>query len=73
MLARRDAADPRRQLVGARLAVEPPRRDAAGNHVEIEASVLITGDDRDIAYVTMLYEETSWRRGAHATVRLFGE
>lgn len=33
----------------------------------------LNGDDRDIRYVTMLYEETSWRRGAHATVRLFGE
>lgn len=36
-------------------------------------AINLTGDDRDIAYVTMLYEETSWRRGAHATVRLFGE
>ena len=33
----------------------------------------LTGDDRDIRSVSMLYEETSWRRGAHATVRLFGE
>jgi hypothetical protein len=33
----------------------------------------LTGDDRDIAYITMLYEETSWRRGAHATVRVYGE
>ncbi len=33
----------------------------------------LNGRNRDIAYVTMLYEETSWRRGAHATVRLFGE
>lgn len=36
-------------------------------------SIDLTGADRDIRYVTMLYEETSWRRGAHATVRLFGE
>jgi hypothetical protein len=33
----------------------------------------LNGDDRDIRSVSMLYEETSWRRGAHATVRLFGE
>lgn len=33
----------------------------------------LTGDDRDIRSVSMLYEETSYRRGAHATVRLFGE
>ncbi len=33
----------------------------------------LTGDDRNIASVSMLYEDTSWRRGAHATVRLFAE
>jgi hypothetical protein len=33
----------------------------------------LNGDDRNIASVSMLYEETSWRRGAHATVRLFAE
>jgi hypothetical protein len=33
----------------------------------------LTGDDRNIATVSMLYEETSYRRGAHATVRLFAE
>lgn len=33
----------------------------------------LVGDDRDIRSVSMLYEETSWRRGAHATVRLFAE
>lgn len=33
----------------------------------------LNGDDRDIATISMLYEETSWRRGAHATVRVFGE
>ena len=33
----------------------------------------LTGDDRDIRSVSMVYEETSYRRGAHATVRLFGE
>jgi hypothetical protein len=43
------------------------------NPGECTRSIDLTGEDRDIAYVTMLYEETSWRRGAHATVRLFGE
>jgi hypothetical protein len=33
----------------------------------------LSGDDRNITTVSMLYEETSWRRGAHATVRLFAE
>jgi hypothetical protein len=33
----------------------------------------LNGDDRNIATVSMLYEETSYRRGAHATVRLFAE
>jgi hypothetical protein len=33
----------------------------------------LTGDDRNIATISMLYEETSWRRGAHATVRVFAE
>jgi len=33
----------------------------------------LNGDDRNITTVSMLYEETSWRRGAHATVRLFAE
>lgn len=33
----------------------------------------LNGDDRNITTVSMLYEETSYRRGAHATVRLFGE
>ena len=33
----------------------------------------LAGDDRNIASVSMLYEETSWRRGAHATVRVFAE
>jgi hypothetical protein len=32
----------------------------------------LRGDDRDIASVSMLYEETSFRR-RHATVRLFAE
>ena len=33
----------------------------------------LTGDDRNITSISMLYEETSWRRGAHATVRVFAE
>ena len=33
----------------------------------------LTGDDRDITTISMLYEETSFRRRAHATVRVFGE
>lgn len=33
----------------------------------------LNGDERDIATVSLLYEETSWRRGAHATVRLLAE
>ena len=33
----------------------------------------LNGDDRDIRSISMLYEETSWRRGAHATVRVYGE
>lgn len=33
----------------------------------------LVGDDRNITSVTMLYEETSRRRGQHATVRLYGE
>jgi hypothetical protein len=32
----------------------------------------LVGDDRNITSVSMLYEETSFRR-RHATVRLFGE
>lgn len=33
----------------------------------------LNGDDRDIATISMLYEETSFRRRAHATVRVFAE
>jgi hypothetical protein len=33
----------------------------------------LNGDDRNITTVSLLYEETSYRRGAHATVRLFAE
>lgn len=33
----------------------------------------LNGDDRNITSISMLYEETSWRRGAHATVRVFAE
>ncbi len=33
----------------------------------------LNGDDRDIASISMLYEETSFRRRAHATVRVFAE
>lgn len=32
----------------------------------------LTGDDRDITTISMLYEETSFRR-RHATVRVFAE
>jgi hypothetical protein len=33
----------------------------------------LVGDDRDITTISMLYEETSYRRRAHATVRVFAE
>ncbi len=33
----------------------------------------VDGDDRDITTISMLYEETSFRRRAHATVRVFAE
>lgn len=36
-------------------------------------AINLEGDDRNIVSVSMLYEETSARRGAHATVRLYGE
>jgi hypothetical protein len=32
----------------------------------------LTGDDRDIRNIKMLYEETSWGRRKTATVRVFG-
>jgi hypothetical protein len=43
------------------------------NPGECTRAIDLTGDDRNITSVSMLYEETSWRRGAHATVRLYGE
>lgn len=43
------------------------------NPGECTRAIDLNGDDRNIAAVSMLYEETSWRRGAHATVRLFAE
>ena len=43
------------------------------NPGECTRNIDLNGDDRNIASVSMLYEETSWRRGAHATVRLFAE
>jgi hypothetical protein len=42
------------------------------NPGECTRAIDLTGDDRDIASVSMLYEETSFRR-RHATVRLFAE
>ena len=33
----------------------------------------LNGDDRNITTVSMVYEETSFRRRAHATVRLLAE
>lgn len=43
------------------------------NPGECTRAIDLNGDDRNITTVSMLYEETSWRRGAHATVRLFAE
>jgi hypothetical protein len=43
------------------------------NPGECTRAIDLSGDDRNITTVSMLYEETSWRRGAHATVRLFAE
>ncbi len=43
------------------------------NPGECTRAIDLRGADRDIATIAMLYEETSWRRGAHATVRVFGE
>ena len=53
--ARRDAADARRQLVGARLAVEPPGHDARRVDVEIEAGVLIADRRRRCAGVRVAF------------------
>lgn len=33
----------------------------------------LTGDDRNITRVDMVYEANTRRRGVHATIRLFGE
>jgi hypothetical protein len=43
------------------------------NPGECTRDIDLNGDDRNITSISMLYEETSWRRGAHATVRLFAE
>jgi hypothetical protein len=43
------------------------------NPGECTRAIDLNGDDRNITAVSMLYEETSWRRGAHATVWLFAE
>ncbi len=43
------------------------------NPGECTRAIDLNGDERDIATVSLLYEETSWRRGAHATVRLLAE
>jgi hypothetical protein len=43
------------------------------NPGECTRNIDLTGDDRNITSISMLYEETSWRRGAHATVRVFAE
>lgn len=42
------------------------------NPGECTRAIDLNGDDRNIASVSMLYEETSFRR-RHATVRLFAE
>jgi hypothetical protein len=43
------------------------------NPGECTRAIDLNGDDRNITTVSLLYEETSYRRGAHATVRLFAE
>lgn len=43
------------------------------NPGECTRNIDLNGDDRNITSISMLYEETSWRRGAHATVRVFAE
>ena len=42
------------------------------NPGECTRAIDLSGDDRNVAAVTMVYEETSFRR-RHATVRLFAE
>lgn len=42
------------------------------NPGECTRAIDLNGDDRDIESISMLYEETSFRR-RHATVRVFGE
>lgn len=42
------------------------------NPGECTRAIDLNGDDRDITTISMLYEETSFRR-RHATVRVFGE
>lgn len=55
---------------GARQDVPIRQRINAG---QCTRAIDLVGDDRNIASVTMLYEETSRRRGAHAMVRLYAE
>lgn len=43
------------------------------NPGECTRAIDLNGDDRDITTISMLYEETSFRRRAHATVRVFAE
>jgi hypothetical protein len=43
------------------------------NPGECTRVINLVGDDRDITTISMLYEETSFRRRAHATVRVFAE
>ena len=54
------------------LKAQPP--DAVDRNLDpADRAADLNGDDRNITTVSMLYEETSWRRGAHATVRLYAE
>jgi hypothetical protein len=43
------------------------------NPGECTRAIDLNGDDRNIARVSMLYEETSWGRRRTATVRLYAE
>jgi len=43
------------------------------NPGECTCAIDLEGADRNITTVSLLYEETSRRRGQHATVRLYGE
>lgn len=59
-------------------------RFANGGHQDVQVrarinpgqcsrAIDLVGDDRNIATISLLYEETSRRRGAHATVRVYAE